>query len=53
MLKYRQLTVKEVPDISKLIYTANKAEILEDWTTALSLRNTVPPLRNTALLLRI
>ena len=38
MLKYHQLTVEEVPNTSKLIYTVNKAEILEDWTTALSLR---------------
>ncbi len=30
MLKYCQLTVEEVPDTSKLIYTVNKAEILED-----------------------
>ena len=34
MLRYRQLIIKEVPDTSKLIYTANKTEILEDWTTA-------------------
>ena len=29
-LRYRQLTVKEVPDASKPIHTANRAEILED-----------------------
>ena len=52
-LKYRQLTVKEIPDTSKPIYTANKAEILEDWTTALPLKNTAPPLKNTALPPRI
>jgi hypothetical protein len=38
MLRYHQLIVEEVPDTSKPIYTANKAEILEDWTTALPLR---------------
>ena len=43
MLRYCQLTVKEVPDIGKLIYTVNKAEILEDWTTALPLRIQTPP----------
>jgi hypothetical protein len=30
MLRYCQLTVKEVPDTSKLIYTVNKVEILKD-----------------------
>ena len=34
MLKYSQLIVEEVPNTSKLIHTANKAEILENWTTA-------------------
>jgi hypothetical protein len=53
MLKYYQLIVEDVPNTSELIYTVNKVEILEDWTTALPLRNTVPPLRNTALPLRI
>jgi hypothetical protein len=53
MLKYRQLIIKEVLDIVKLIYTVNKAEILGNWTTALPLRNTALPLRNTALPLRI
>ena len=38
MLKYCQLIVEEVFNIRKLIYTVNKAEILEDWTTALPLR---------------
>ena len=38
MLRYRQLTVKEVPNTGKPIYTANKAEILKDWTTASPLR---------------
>ena len=38
MLKYRQLTVKEVLNISELIYTVNKAEILEDQITALPLK---------------
>ena len=38
MLRYRQLIIKEVPNISKLIYTVNKVEILEDWTTALPLK---------------
>jgi hypothetical protein len=50
MLRYRQLIVKEVPDIGKLIYTANKVEILEDWTTALFLKNTALPLRIQTLL---
>ena len=38
MLRYRQLIIEEVPDIGELIYTVNKAEILEDWTTALLLK---------------
>ena len=32
-LRYRQPTVEEVPDTSEPIYTVNKVEILEDWTT--------------------
>jgi hypothetical protein len=35
MLRYRQPIVEEVPNTGELIYTVNKAEILEDWTTAL------------------
>ena len=42
MLRYCQLTVKEVPDTSELIYTVNKAEILKDWTTALPLKIQTP-----------
>ena len=30
MLKYRQLTVKEVPNTSKPIYIVNKVEILKN-----------------------
>jgi hypothetical protein len=45
MLRYRQLIIKEVPDTGELIYAVNKAEILEDWTTILPLRNTALPLR--------
>ena len=45
MLKYRQLTVEEVPNTGELIYAANKAEILEDWTTAPPLKiQTLPEL---------
>ena len=43
--RYRQPTVEEVSDTGEPIYIANKAEILKDWTTALLLRNTTPPLR--------
>jgi len=38
MLKYRQLTVKEVLDIGEPIYAVNETKILEDWTVALFLR---------------
>ena len=38
MLRYRQLTVKEILNTSKPIYAVNKTKILEDWTTA-------PPLK--------
>ena len=38
MLRYHQLIVKEVPNISKLIYAVNKIEILEDWFIALPLK---------------
>ena len=38
MLRYCQLIIKEVPDTNKPIYTVNKVEILEDWTTALPLK---------------
>ena len=37
-LRYRQLIIEEIPDISEPIYIANKAEILEDQTTALPLK---------------
>jgi hypothetical protein len=50
MLRYHQLTVKEVPDTSEPIYAVNKAEILEDWTTTPFLRNTALPLRIQTLL---
>jgi hypothetical protein len=45
-LRYRQLIVKEVPNTSEPIYAVNKVEILKDWITT-------PPLRNTALPLKI
>jgi len=38
MLSYCQRTVEEVLDIGEPIYAVNEAKILEDWTTALSLR---------------
>ena len=38
MLKYCQPIMEKVPNTSELIYIINKAKILEDWTTALSLR---------------
>ena len=43
MLKYRQLTMAEVPDIGEPIYAINKAKILENWTIAPSLRKQTPP----------
>ena len=43
MLRYCQPTVEEIPDTSKPVYTINKAEILEDWTTAPPLRKQTPP----------
>ena len=52
-LRYRQPTVEEIPDTGEPIHAANKAEILEHWTTAPPLRNTAPPPRNTALPPRI
>ena len=50
MLRYRQPTVEEVPNTGKPIYAVNKVEILKDWTTALPLRNTAPPLKIQILL---